>query len=305
MKLLMQLCFSLLFLVAAFRNIDVAEVGEQFGRLTAFSVFAAFIFITLSTVVAAMRWRMLALSTGGNAPPMFFVASFYRGAFVNQGLPTTLGGDVLRVVELGNKLGSKRYAFSCVLFDRVMGLSGLLIINILILPLTWILLPAPVAIAVAGISACGLMAVAIGLMLPWRRIAQQHSILHTITELVTFGRTAIARPSRFLLQCLLSVIAHVCIILATVILGKQLGIDAAFWKYLVILPLVNIAALLPLSLAGWGMREGAMVALFGLVGVAAPPVLAASLSFGVISMLSTLPGMLFFLRKTGSSPISD
>lgn len=299
MKFLIKLGLSLAILYFAFRHVDFNAVTRQFDRLDPLSLLAALLLMTLSTVLAATRWRVITLETEGQAPGLlFFVRSIYRGAFLNQGLPTTLGGDTLRVVDLARALGSKREAFGTVLFDRVIGLSGLLVLNVLMLPLSLNLFPLPLALAVAGVSAGGLVAIAVVLALPWDKLSHHHQILDLIAELNAFGRRVLAHPRGFLLQCVLSVSVHLCSILAMFVLARQFGIAADLWTHLVIQPSVIIAATLPISLAGWGVREGSMAALFASIGVAAPAVMATSLTFGVITLLSTLPGLVFLIGKS-------
>lgn len=303
MKFLLKLGLSLAILFFAFRSVDFAAVAQQFGRLDVFSPLLALALLTLSSLLVAVRWRAVALDVNDRAPGIgFFVRSFYRGAFLNQGLPTTLGGDTLRVVDLSRELGSKREAFGTVLLDRVVGLSGLLLINVLMLPLSLQLLPAPLALAVSGISAAALLAIAVVLALPWTRFSHHHKLLDLVAELNDFGRRVLAHPRGFLLQCALSVSVHVCTILAIFVLARQFGVATDFWTHLVIQPSVVIVALLPISLAGWGAREGAMTALFAAVGVAAPAVMATSLTFGVIALLATLPGLFFLIRPTVRKP---
>jgi len=302
MKFLIRLGFSLAILVIAFQHVDFLSVTRQFNRLDPLSLGLALLLITLGMVLAAARWRMVTLNTEGNAPGlMFFVRSFYRGAFLNQGLPTILGGDALRVFDLARALGNNRDAFGTVLLDRVIGFSGLLIINVLMFPLSFMLFPTPLALAVAGISVSGLIAIAIVLSLPWERFSRRHKILDLIAELNAFGRRVLAHPRGFLLQHALSVLVHGCSILAMFVLARQFGIDADFWTHLAIQPSVIIVTLLPLSLAGWGMREGAMAGLFATIGVAAPAVMATSLTYGAIALLSTLPGLFFLIKQPGNN----
>lgn len=301
MNVLLKLGLSLAILLVAFRNVDFAELAMQFRRLDAASLLLALALITLSTVLAATRWRVISGAALGAIPKLpFFLRSFYRGAFLNQGLPTTLGGDALRVLDLGRSIG-KREAFGTVLFDRVIGLSGLLIINVLMLPVSLSVLPMPLAIAVGGISVAGLLAIGIGIALPWQRISHHHRALDLIAELSSFGRRVLAHPRGFLLQCALSVSVHLCAVLAMFVLARQFGIEASLLTHLAIQPSVFIVVTLPVSLAGWGVREGSMAALFALIGVAAPAVMATSLTFGLLVLISTLPGLVFMIGRSASA----
>ena len=302
MRLLLKLLMTAGILFFALRNIELAVLLRQFDRLDFFSVLLAFCLVSLSTLLAATRWHMVTLNTEERVPNLpFFIRSYYRGTFINQGLPTTLGGDTVRVVDLAIALGSKREAFGTVLLDRVIGLSSLLMINVLMIPLTFTLLPKPLALAIAGISIGGLLTFAVVLALPWHRISHHHTLLNFAAELSAFGRRVVSRPRNFFLLSLLSITVHASAILALFVLAQQFGVAIELWKHFVIQPSVFIAALLPISLAGWGVREGTMAAIFNTLGVPAAAIVATSLTYGVITLLTTLPGLFFLLRTERKS----
>ena len=78
--------------------------------------------------------------------------------------------------------------------------------------------------------------------------------------------------------------------------GKAVGIELGLLPYLVLVPLALLFSVLPLSVAGWGVREGAIVALFSAIGAAKAAALAMSLLYGVILILVSLPGLLVYLQ---------
>jgi glycosyltransferase 2 family protein len=73
---------------------------------------------------------------------------------------------------------------------------------------------------------------------------------------------------------------------------------------MVMVPLVVLLTMLPISIAGWGVREAAMVAAFGYVGVDAPGALALSVAFGLVQVAIGLPGGLWWF-KSGTPAASD
>ena len=75
--------------------------------------------------------------------------------------------------------------------------------------------------------------------------------------------------------------------------GLSLALPLRFIDYLVFIPAVTLVTLVPVSLGGWGVREGALVALFGLVGVPNHSALAFSVLFGLAGMLGSLPPVIF------------
>ncbi|HEC14310.1 MAG TPA: UPF0104 family protein, partial [Rhodospirillales bacterium] len=81
------------------------------------------------------------------------------------------------------------------------------------------------------------------------------------------------------------------------VLALGLGLDVTFVDCLVLFPPVLLVTTLPISIAGWGVREGAMVAAFGLVGVPAEGALVLSILFGLLSIAISLPGGVIWLMS--------
>jgi uncharacterized membrane protein YbhN (UPF0104 family) len=78
-----------------------------------------------------------------------------------------------------------------------------------------------------------------------------------------------------------------------------IGFQLSFLVALAVVPMILTAMLLPLTISGWGLREGVAVALFPLVGATATQGLVASMTFGVICLLAALPGLVF-TRSSGN-----
>jgi hypothetical protein len=106
----------------------------------------------------------------------------------------------------------------------------------------------------------------------------------------------------------ISLIVHLAGIVATWILARALAIDLPFVSCLLLLPPVLIATVIPISIAGWGVRENAMVIGFGLVGVTATDALALSVAFGLAQIVIGLPGGVLWLasgRPRFAAPADD
>jgi hypothetical protein len=90
---------------------------------------------------------------------------------------------------------------------------------------------------------------------------------------------------------LLCVIAHLNFGLASLWLGKALGLPLSFVDYTFTVSLVTLVATLPLSIGGWGVREGATVVLFASLGVAAHAAVTFSVISGLTVVLASLGGL--------------
>ena len=88
-----------------------------------------------------------------------------------------------------------------------------------------------------------------------------------------------------------ALLSNLNFVVGIALLGHALHVQASAWDYLAFVPLVILASTLPISFGGWGVREGALVALFHTVGVSASSALAVSVMTGTFSALAGLPGL--------------
>jgi uncharacterized membrane protein YbhN (UPF0104 family) len=109
-----------------------------------------------------------------------------------------------------------------------------------------------------------------------------------------------------LLVLALAVISQVNLSLAVWMLAHGLDLPVSLLDCMVLVPPVILVMTLPVSIAGWGVRETAMVVAFGLIGVNGNSALALSLLFGLITLAGALLGGLFFfllVRERGIIPL--
>lgn len=88
-------------------------------------------------------------------------------------------------------------------------------------------------------------------------------------------------------------------------LAQGLSIDFEVSALLVLIPPVILASLLPISFAGWGIREGAMIAMLGTVDVAPENALALSVAFGFLILILSLPGALVWFLSENRKSAAD
>ncbi|HEY9538811.1 MAG TPA: lysylphosphatidylglycerol synthase domain-containing protein, partial [Kiloniellaceae bacterium] len=111
------------------------------------------------------------------------------------------------------------------------------------------------------------------------------------------ARRVLLTPATSLALLLLSALAQLLTVGATYLLAQGLGLPLAFADCLALMPAVVLITFFPLSLAGWGVREGAAVLLLGVAGLAADAALAVSVLFGLGMLAAGLPGCFLWLRS--------
>lgn len=251
-------------------------------------------------VLRAWRWRVLLQAVGARLPFRRLVYLYFVGAFFNTFLPTGFGGDVVRVLEIGSGANSAQAAGTTIV-DRLTGFIVLFAIALAALPFAGALLsPALTAtIALAALAMLGGSALLFeGRLLRWlttrlplpRALSLEGEgwLARTYAVITACGRGALLRALG------ISLLFNTGLMLAGVLIAAALRLNVPIPALLVIVPMATVSLLLP-SISGFGVREGAYVALFSQVGVAREPAVAFSLAYYSLDLLAGLIGGLLYL----------
>lgn len=304
-----QLAVSITLMALLWRQLDGAAAWRDLAGAKPGWLFAALAALTLQTILSALRWRFTAARLGQTLSLFRVLREYYLSQFANQVLPGGMLGDAGRayrarsdggLVVSGQAVIFERFAGQVMLF--VVMLSGTALAafspNGALPPGTAAALAKPAfAVAVAGIT---LLWLAPGL--PGRVGKAFHGIRGALS-LAFLGRRV------FACQVVLSLGATLCNLAAFAFCARATGTVLAPVHVLALVPLILYAMVVPLSVSGWGLREGAAVALFPLAGATAAAGLAASTAFGLVFLVSTLPGLIVLLsgllpareRRSGGS----
>lgn len=301
MKIVLKTGISMVLLYLIYRLINVNILLTVLSDLQYPYLVLAIVFQVSSNLVASCRWYLIMRLLDFKETLVFFIKSYFKGTFFNQALPSSIGGDALRVIELGKKGYSRKEAFYGIFIDRIIGLQGLLLLNLIanfsnkdLLPAWLFTLINTICIsAILGMFALVLLRKVHRLKdLPLLRLAYQLSN--------RFRRVYHNKPNIFV-QTGLSLIIHLFSILSIYMIAIALGMEYSLVVFMVVFPPVILLTLIPISLAGWGVREGAMIGIFMLIGAPKESVLSLSVLYGFIVIICSLPGMFFWV--TTQSPV--
>ena len=283
--------------------IDLGEVRARLGAVGAPGAVAATMALALLIPATAARWGMVQHAIAAPLALPALVRLTLVGLFFNQVLPAPIGGDAMRIwgaVRTGLPLGK---ATSGVVLERLWGLATLLLFAAPAWP--W-LLPetAPrLGLAVAsGVAALAGLAGAVMLL----RLAPP-TLSRRLPAALRAGlddaRATAWPPGRVAAVILWSLAGHVAAMAAMATLAVAMGLGLSPMAIVVAVPVALLAAVVPASFAGWGVREGALVAALATFGVPAADALALSLAFGLVVLLLALPGAVLWMaraeRRTG------
>ncbi|NQV46339.1 MAG: flippase-like domain-containing protein, partial [Rhodospirillaceae bacterium] len=153
-----------------------------------------------------------------------------------------------------------------------------------------------------AVTTIGLVGVAgLGVLMFLDRLPARIShwrIVHGLALLAADTRRVFLQPVHTIKVLFWAIVGNANITLAVYLMALSLGLDVTWLDCLILVPPVILITTLPISIAGWGIREGAMVTAFGLIGVPAEGALVLSLMFGLWGLVMGLPGGVIWLLSS-------
>jgi ubiquinone/menaquinone biosynthesis C-methylase UbiE/uncharacterized membrane protein YbhN (UPF0104 family) len=281
-RVLLKIAVTAAAFVLIFRQVEPHLVLDRLQSLHWGPLSAAAILLGCQFLITAWRWKRLADHACsrrvryGNLIRFLGMSNLY-----GQLLPSTVGGDLVRAGMLARQVGLGPATLS-VLVDRVTGLAILLFMIIALLPLLawrtdW---PAEVAL-LAAIAIAGCAAFLAFVFLPdrltgWLPLSRaQARTFATQLRAALFGRALAPAVLAF------GLLIHLGSITLVFLLGRAVDVPLGFLDCVMLVPPALLLAALPVSVAGWGVREGALAGSFALIGVPAAGVVTVSILYGL------------------------
>ncbi len=288
-------------------DLELKQVGLVIADANVGLLSLAFMMFFLGYLITAFRWRMLLSAQGVHARIGFLVQSFMVAIFFNNLLPSTIGGDIVRVYDSWRLGNSRSGAASVVVVDRLMGLLALAsyaLITVMAARQLADLVPAlPALVLGAALAVGGLTWFVFFAPLrlyqnleqyldrrttqPWRIIAKIASAFSAFRG----RRDLLVRAFGLSLLLQLNVIVHF------IIVSRALGIDIPVLAMFTMIPLSIFVTMLPVSINGIGLREGVFVFFFSAYGIDAVEAIAfAWIALGFVMLQGVIGGILFATR---------
>lgn len=299
-SLLMRLFVSagmITFLLWRAPDVDLAELVPRRTSST-FVWLAVAAALTLGgMVLATLRWKQVLDALGLRTGLRRLFSHTMAGQFVSNVLPTTIGGDVLRVARLSRDTGESPDTFASVVLERITGWLVLPVITLVGLAVNPGLRELGTATFVAFAVAVVTLALLAGLLTAvssdrfgarfamregWRRFAS--AIHRGLSQLRSHPRSAAGvLAAGFAYQFVL--------VLSAVAAAQALGLrPAGLTALLAFFPAVLIVQVLPIGISGLGIREAAFVLFLGPLGVATEEAIALGLLLYLLNLGVSLLG---------------
>jgi len=278
-------------------DIDTDQLIPAWNRANTLWTLGAFGATFAAFILATYRWQRVLHALDEEQPLRRLFSHYMAGQFLSNFVPTTVGGDVLRVSRLRRDTTNGPVAFTSVVFERLSGwlvLPVITFVGFAVNPgLTRLGTSTSIPLYVAGVTLIALVLVIVILGSGWIGDSLDgRTGLLRFAEAVHLGLDKLREHPRAAVEVVLSAFAYqFMILLATGSAVEALEISqVGFTSLMAFLPAVLIIQVLPLGIGGLGVREGTLVLFLGGLGVAAEQAVALGLAIYALTLLSSLVG---------------
>lgn len=294
---------GLLVLVCA--SVNWREVGHLLWKARWGWVLLAVVFQVANRFLSALKWQVLLQAKGFEYPFGELLHIVWISNFFGHFLPSAVGGDSLRMWQMASRSERAPEAVSTVFVERLTGatsLAALAVVGGLWGWVNWgehrviVALTLPVAVLLVSLA------------LLWtspgeRALDWALSHFHRLPGYpsLTKAREAVhsfrQQPKPVLLSLALSLVVQLTRVASVFCLAKALGVLLFFGEALVLVPSALFIAMLPISIGGLGLHEGAFIVFLGLAHVGKSAAFGVALLSRLATMASNLPGGVLFLLE--------
>lgn len=275
-------------LYVALRKVDLTDLASRF-TVSSLNWIALAIAVTFLQIFAGvLRWQQISAECG--APLRTGQAMRYNliGTFFNQTLPSAIGGDAVRLWLVARAGAGWRTATYSIFVDRAIGMIALSVVILASMPWSfhlidnvegrWALLVVDFAALAGGAGFLILGA------LPWPWLKHWWATHHVHACAVIANKVLFSRQ-RGPGVAALSLLVHVLTVVIAWCVVRSIAAPVGFGQIFQIIPPVMLITMLPISIAGWGVREATMGLAFGFAGLMANEGVNISLLFGAVSFI--------------------
>lgn len=275
-------------ILAALRQISVTHLLLAFGLMI------------ISRLAAVGRWHILLVSSGLEITYWQSLRITFAGFFASNFLPTTIGGDVVRLAGAVQQRLDPAIAAASLVVDRLVGLAGML----LAVPFG---VPGVIQADIFNQLQSGQRSTPSTGLLIWSPVQKIIlKALDIIKRLLAAAGIWLRQPRSLLISLIFTWINMLCLFGILDLLVGDLEKPTSFWLIGGLYALVYLFTLIPISINGYGLQEVSMTFLFNQVaGVSLPSALTAALLFRTLMVAASLPGAVFVPGMLTKAPQSS
>jgi len=290
----------LILLLTSFPADDLQERWPEWQGTSWLWLVAALIATFAAFGLAALRWLEVCRTLGNDLKFSAVFGYFLAGQFVGNFLPTTVGGDILRVSRMGTEIRDHSSAFASVVIERLTGWLVLPFITLIALGVNPDLVTSRAGV-VALLGALGTLMLLVILILMAQhqrlggRIRGNNSISASVAAVHRGLNSYRKVPASMLRLLAIAVAFQACLITAVICIASSIGIEVGLVNWVAFIPMVFIAQVLPVAIGGIGIREAALVLFLGGSNVSSGQSVVLGLAIYAVTLVASLAGAVPFV----------
>lgn len=300
-KIYLRILISLVLLGWLINSIDWKDVSAAFSNANYIWFLAAVVWIVLSMLVSVSKWKLILEAQGLQVSRQELWRAYWAGLFFNNFLPSSIGGDALRIIWVRRLTGDTAGATSSVIVERIIATVGLALLG---LCASLLILRPDSRVQLLFFVLLVVSLLVLGIMM-WAKLpagisSKSNRLVNFVNEMINHGIRLRGKPGTIAMVTLLSVVFQITVVGVNIAIFKALNIyqvNLADLTYLI--PAISAAAMLPVGINGYGVRESAYVVLLAPYGVNQGAAFAASVLFAFLVSIMSLYGGWVWMRKQG------
>ncbi len=296
------LSVGLVWYVAA--RFDLRQGLAGLWNISAAGLFAIFALYYLQLFAVGLRLKEFLEVMGAKISVPRSIDATLVGYFFGQTFISFVGGDAMRVYRISQHAIPLGLTAKAVVLDRASGFASQVLLIVVALPFALPLMQDPAMrlslVLLVTLALAGAAAVILVSKLPER--LRRLRALDAVADVSERVLKRIGTPKGAAAFFGYSIAINLLNIVIFFAIANSLNIALGLFSCLVLLPPVFFMSMLPISISGWGVREGAAILALGLVGIPANQALAISVTFGLGLMLISLPGGILWIVSRRRRP---
>lgn len=300
-KNLLKIFVSLFFLWWTIFKVNWIEVLMHLRKLSLLEILLYMSVYIIGILISSYKWQFLASHKGIKLPLGKFFKFYFTATFVNNFMPSFIGGDSYKVYRVGKLSGKFKASTSSVIMDRLTGLWGGMVLAILFSLFNLNLVLQNNILLVLNIGVIGLLFFGFIFfqIFKERRLKTPFEKLTTLLNKIIAEINSYNDKNKVIWKAIgLSFLFNlVGLAGANYILFQALGVDIRLIDYLSVIFLVSVVSSLPISINNIGVKEWAYITFFGFFGLSAGAVVSVAILGRIVQMLLSFLAFPIYLSE--------
>lgn len=284
---------------------DLSQLTDSLLGISLYMIFVNVLLYLISIAIASYKWELLI----PDYSLLFLMKYNLIGAYYSLVLPGQISGEVVKSYMLSKDGSEPHKIIASVFVDKVTGLISLMLIGVLGVKLSSQTIPKEVTCYMLIFLVLFItILIVIRLKIIYKttvkitnyfavKLPVTQSFFDHVVQFIDEWNIYSKKVFVLIISVLVGILFHVFAILINYLLARELGIEVSYFDWCWIYGLLSIVLLLPISIAGIGIREGTLISILGLFGVSIEKAMAFSIALTGLCIFVAIAGVLLIFSK--------